>query len=49
MPKFNPQETTICDDSNTPWINNRIKKLIYERNTFYKDYRKNNYNESFEK
>ena len=42
MANFIPHETIICDDRDTPWINNRIKKLIYERNSLYKDYRKNN-------
>ena len=32
-----PHETLICDAGDRPWINNRIKKLIYQRNSFYKD------------
>ena len=30
MANFIPQETVICDDRDPPWINNRIKKIIYE-------------------
>ena len=30
MTNFFPHETIICDDRDHPWINNRIKKLIYE-------------------
>ena len=48
MANFVPHETIICDD-NPPWINNRTKKLIYERNSLYKDYRKNNDTQIFEK
>ena len=49
MANFIPHETIICDDRDPPWINNRIKKLIYERNSLYKDYRKNNDTQIFEK
>ena len=42
MANFIPHETIICDDRDPSWINNRIKKLINERNSLYKDYRKNN-------
>ena len=44
-----PHETIICDDRDPPWISNRIKKLIHERNSLYKDYRKNNDSQIFEK
>ena len=49
MANFIPYEIIICDDRDPPWINNRIKKLIYERNSLYKDYRKNNDTQIFEK
>ena len=49
MANFIPHETIICDDRDPPWINNRIKKLIYEGNSLYKDYRKNNDTQIFEK
>ena len=48
MANFIPHETINCDDRDTPWINNRIKKIIYERNSLYKDYRKNNDTQIFE-
>ena len=38
---FIPHETITCDDRDSSWINNRIKKLIHERNSLYNDYRKN--------
>ena len=49
MANFIPHETIICDDGDPPWINNRIKQIIYERNSLYKDYRKNNDTQIFEK
>ena len=49
MANFIPHETIICDDRDPPWINNRIKKLIYERNSLYEDYRKNSDTQIFEK
>ena len=49
MANFIPHETINCDDRDPPWINNRIKKIIYERNSLYKDYRKNNDTQIFEK
>ena len=39
----------ICDDKDTPWINNRIEKLIHEHSNLYKDYRRNNNTQIFEK
>ena len=42
MANFIPHETINCDDRDLPWVNNRIKKIIYERNSLYKDYRKDN-------
>ena len=49
MANFIPPETIICVDKNLPWINNRIKKLIHERNSPYKDYQKKSDTQSFEK
>ena len=49
MANFIPHETMICDDSDPPWINNRIKQLIYERNSLYKVYRISNDSQIFEK
>ena len=42
MANFIPHDTITCDDRDPPWINNRIKKLIYKWNSFYKDYPRNN-------
>ena len=39
MVNFISHETIICDDRDPTWINNSIKKLIYERNSLYKIYR----------
>ena len=36
MQNFIPNETIICDDRNTPWINKEIKQLIEQENQFYK-------------
>ena len=49
MPNVILHETINCDDRYPPWINNRIKKLIYERNSLYKDYCKNDNTQIFEK
>ena len=49
MANFIPHETIICDDRDPPWINNRIKQLIYERNSLYKVYRISNDPQIFEK
>ena len=49
MTNFIPHETIIYDDRDPPWINNRIKKLIHERNNLYKVYRINNDPQIFEK
>ena len=38
MVNFIQHEAIICDDRNPPWIKDRIKKLIYERNSLYKVY-----------
>ena len=49
MANFIPHATIICYDRDPPWIHNRIKKIIYERNSLYKDYHKNNDTRIFEK
>ena len=49
MANFIPHETIICDDRDFPWINNRIKKLIYKQNCLYKVYCINNDTQIFEK
>ena len=38
MVNFIPHETIICDDRDPIWISNRIKKIIYKRNSLYKVY-----------
>ena len=32
---FIPGETILCDDRCPPWISNKIKKLINEKNTAF--------------
>ena len=49
MANFIPHEAIICDDRDPPWISNRIKKLIYERNSLYKVYLISNDTQIFEK
>ena len=49
MVNFIRHETIIFDDRDPPWINNRIKQLIYERNSLYKAYRISNDPQIFEK
>ena len=49
MANFTPHKTIICDDRDPPWIDNRIKQLIYERNSLYKVYRISNDPQIFEK
>ena len=49
MANFIPHEAIICDDRDPPWINNRIKKLIYERNNLCNVYRVNNNTQISEK
>ena len=39
---FIPHERIVCDDRNPPWINNEIKKLINEKNSTCKSYRRFN-------
>ena len=49
MANFILGETIICDNGDLPWINNRREKSIHERNSPYKNYRKNNDTQIFEK
>ena len=35
---FIPRERIVCDYRDSPWINNKIKKLISEKNSAYKSY-----------
>ena len=30
-----PHETIICDDQDPPWINNKLKKVIQEKNLLF--------------
>ena len=48
IPNFILHETIICN-GHPPWISNRIINLIHEQNSLYKDYRKSNDTEIFEK
>ena len=36
MANLIPHETIICDDKDSPWINNKIKKLIHKPKSLYK-------------
>ena len=49
MANFVPHETVISDYRDPPWINNRIKKIIYRQNSLYKVYRTNSDTQIFEK
>ena len=44
LSNFIPYETITFDDRDMPWINNRVKHLINEKNAIYKNYLKNNKN-----
>ena len=41
---FIPRETILYDDRDPPWINNKIKNLINEKNTAYQSYIQNGKN-----
>ena len=41
---FITHETIICDDRDPPWINSKIKKVIYEKNEEHKKYINNKSN-----
>ena len=48
LSNFIPHETITFGDRYPPWINNRVKHLINEKNAIYKHYLKNNKsNQSF--
>ena len=49
MANFIPHETIICDDRDPLWINNRIKKIIYEWSSLYKVHRISNDTQIFQK
>ena len=38
LSNYIPHEAIICDDKDSPWINNNIKQLIQEKNNTYKSY-----------
>ena len=42
LSNFIPHDTVVCDDRNPPWINNKIKKLIAEKNIASKCYLQTN-------
>ena len=35
LSNFIPHETIVCDDRNPPWINSKIRKLIFEKKYCY--------------
>ena len=44
MTNFIPQETKIFNDREPPWINNKVKTMIQEKNKIYQLYLKNKSN-----
>ena len=36
-----PHEVVIFDEQDHPWINNKIKKLIHQKNEFYNEIKPN--------
>ena len=38
LSNYIPQETIICDDRDRPWINNRVKEIINEKNDTFQCY-----------
>ena len=44
MTNFIPHETKIFNDREPPWINNKVKTMIQEKNKIYKLYLKNRSN-----
>ena len=42
---FIPHEAILCGDRDSPWISNKIKKLINKKNTAYESYIQNDKNE----
>ena len=41
MSNYILHETVSFDDQDPPWINNKIKKLIHEKNEFYNEFKPN--------
>ena len=37
---FIPNKTILCDDQDSPWMNEKIKSLIKKKNAFYRSQRK---------
>ena len=46
MSNFIPNEIVIIDDQDPPWINNKIKSLIRNKNEYFKNCVKSNNSES---
>ena len=44
MTNFIPHETKIFNDREPPWINNKVKTMIQEKNKIYQLYLKNKSN-----
>ena len=44
MTNFFPHETKIFNDREPPWINNKVKTMIQEKNKIYQLYLKNKSN-----
>ena len=44
MTNFIPHETKIFNDRESPWINNKVKTIIQEKNKIYQLYLKNKSN-----
>ena len=38
LSNYIPHKAIICNDKDSPWINNNIKQLIQEKNNTYKSY-----------
>ena len=48
MSNFIPNETVLVDDRDPPWITSKLKRMIHEKNLFYKKYRKPNNQETLQ-
>ena len=42
LSNYIPHEIIICDDRDPPWINNRVKELISEKNDTFQCYLRSN-------
>ena len=49
LSNYIPNETLICDDRDPPWCNSRIKSLLQDKNKLYKDFRRSNNAQLFNK